>query len=88
VALLAENSNLSETEARETFNRWEQAFVEVRTQAEETTRRVSQQFADAVTLLAGAIFAAMLVGAFAAGAGGAVGTPDYDTEVAEVVESN
>jgi hypothetical protein len=85
--LLADNSNLTEAQARATIDRWEQAYIEIRNDAEETVRRVTQQIADAVTLLAGAVFAAIIVGAFAAGVGGAVAVPDPESDVAEIVEA-
>jgi hypothetical protein len=85
VALLTERTNLSEAEAQATVDRWEQSFMEIRTEAEDTARQVGQAAADAVTLLAGAVFVALLIGAFAAGVGGAVGTPgpeDYVPDAA------
>lgn len=79
--MLAENSTLSQQEARATVDRWEQAYTQFRQDAEETVRRVSGQLADAVTVFAGAVFAAMVAGAFAAGAGGAVGTEVLKNEL-------
>lgn len=73
-SVLAENTNMSQQEARATVDRWEQAYIQVRSDAEETLQRVSDQVADAVAVFAGAAFAAMVIGAFAAGAGGVVGT--------------
>lgn len=73
-AVLAENTNMSQQEARATVDRWEQAYIQVRNDAEETLQRVSDQVANAVAVFAGAAFAAMVIGAFAAGAGGVVGT--------------
>ncbi|MBZ0293096.1 MAG: YrzE family protein [Anaerolineae bacterium] len=80
INLLAERTNLTQEEAAQTVNRWEQAFTQIRNDAEETARQVSQQLADTVTILAGAVFALMIVGAFAAGAGGAVGVPDFERD--------
>lgn len=76
VNILTERTNLTEEEARQTVDRWEQAYVQLRNEAEETARQVSQQIADAVTAVAGILFASMIVGAFAAGAGGLVGSPE------------
>lgn len=78
VTLLTERTNLTQEEAQETVTRWEQTYTMVREDAEAAARRVSQAAADAVTVLAGVIFAAMIVGAFAAGAGGIVGAPEPD----------
>ncbi len=78
--LIAERTDLSAQEARERLDRWEAAFVEVREDAETAARSAAQAVADATTLLAGAIFAAMVVGAFAAGAGGYVGVENFKQE--------
>lgn len=78
VTLLTERTNLTEVQAQEMVARWEQTFEMVREDAEAAARRASQIAADTVTVLAGAIFAAMIVGAFAAGAGGIVGAPEPD----------
>jgi hypothetical protein len=75
VAMLAANTGITEDEARAMVQNWEQTYMEVRQEAEETARRVAQAAADAVTAFAGAMFAAMVVGAFAAGLGGMTGTP-------------
>lgn len=81
VTLLTERTNLTEQEAQATVQRWEETFVQIRTEAEDTARQVGQAAADAVTLLAGAVFVALLIGAFAAGVGGAVGTPEPEDYV-------
>lgn len=75
VTMLAAQANITEDEARQRLDQWEQTYVQVRTDAEETAREVSQSLADAVTLFSGAVFAAMVIGAFAAAMGGAVGAP-------------
>lgn len=87
INLLAERTNLTPEEAAQSVNRWEQVFTQVRNDAEETARQISQQLADAATVLAGAVFALMIVGAFAAGAGGMVGVPNFDRDHEDVVAS-
>jgi hypothetical protein len=76
VAMLAANTGVSEAEARATVESWEQTFMEVRQEAEETARQAAQAAADAITAFAGAVFAVMVVSAFAAGVGGMTGTPE------------
>jgi hypothetical protein len=73
INLLAERTEMTPEEARTTVTRWEQVYLQVREDVEATTRQVSQTFADAVTVFAGAVFALMIAGAFAGGAGGFVG---------------
>ncbi len=74
---IAERTNLTTQEARAQIDRWEAFYVEVREEAEATARDVAQTVTDAIVVLAGAIFAAMIAGAFAAGAGGYVGTEEH-----------
>lgn len=74
---IAGRTNLNAQEARAQIDRWETFYVEVREEAEATARDVGQTVTDAIVVLAGAIFAAMIVGAFAAGAGGYVGTEEH-----------
>jgi hypothetical protein len=57
-------------------NRWEQTFAEFRANAEEAVRAASQSVADTLAAIAGAVFAAMVLGAFAAGVGGRLGIPE------------
>jgi len=73
INLLAERTDMTPEEARAAVTRWEQIYLQVREDAEATARQVSQTFADAVTVFAGAVFALMIAGAFAGGAGGFVG---------------
>ena len=84
VQVLVNRTELTEQEAREAISRWETTFAEVRTNAEEAARDAGQAVADSLAAIAGAIFAAMIVGAFAAGAGGYLGSPDPDEAVASV----
>jgi hypothetical protein len=81
VQVIVNRTELTDAEAREALARWEQTFAEVRANAEETAREAGQAVADSLAAIAGAIFAAMVVGAFAAGAGGWVGSPDEEDVV-------
>ncbi len=81
VTVLSERTGITAEEAQQAVDRWELAYTEVRVQAEDTAREVSQGIADTVTLLAGAVFAMMVVGAFAAGTGGIIGSPEHLREV-------
>jgi hypothetical protein len=81
VQVIVNRTELTEPEAREALARWEQNFAEVRANAEETARQAGQAVADSLARIAGAVFAAMVVGAFAAGAGGWVGSPDEEDVV-------
>jgi hypothetical protein len=75
VNMLVERTGVTEQEARDMVARWETSFTELRTNAEEVARNVAQTAADTTAALAGAVFAALVIGAFAAGVGGMVGTP-------------
>jgi len=75
VNMLVERGGVTQQEAETMVARWETTFTELRTNVEEVTRTVAQQAADTTSALAGAVFAALIIGAFAAGAGGMVGTP-------------
>jgi hypothetical protein len=70
VTLLAERTGLSEQEASTRLDQWQQTYAEIRTQAEETARQVGQTVTDTLAAVSGVLFAAMVVGAFAAGMGG------------------
>lgn len=78
---IAGRTDLTAQEARVQIDRWEAFYVEVREDAETTAREVSQTVTDVIVVLAGAIFAAMIAGAFAAGAGGYVGTEEHERPV-------
>lgn len=91
-ASIAERTGASQAEVREQITRWETTALEVREEAEatavqlredaeEVARQAGQTAADLTALLAGAIFAMMIAGAFAAGAGGYYGTENYKDEM-------
>jgi hypothetical protein len=73
-AAIAERTGQTPQAAREMVNNWETVYMEIRTEAELLARRAAQTATDITTLLAGAAFAMMVAGAFAAGAGGYIGT--------------
>jgi hypothetical protein len=76
ITLIAERAQISEQEATAQLDRWTAAYNTVIEDAEETAREVGQTLTDTLTAVAGAVFVAMLLGTFAAGAGGWVGTPE------------
>lgn len=80
-ASIAERTGADQAEVREQITRWEATALEVRQEAEEAARQAGQTAADLTALLAGAIFAMMIAGAFAAGAGGYYGTENYKDEM-------
>ncbi len=73
---IAGRTDLTAQEARVQIDRWEAFYMQVREEAEATARDVGQAVTNAIVVLAGAIFSAMIVGAFAAGAGGYIGTEE------------
>jgi hypothetical protein len=79
--LIAERTGITPAEATDRLARWEQLYIQVKTEAEDAVRSASQKVADAVTLLAGAMFAAFIAGAFAAGVGGLVAASEPATRV-------
>lgn len=76
VNLIASNTNLTQEEAEQTLTRWETSLRDARTQVTQSVEEAGQAMADAVAALAGILFVIMVMGAFAAGAGGLVGSPD------------
>ncbi|HLV37501.1 MAG TPA: hypothetical protein VKY59_20450 [Spirillospora sp.] len=86
VDLIAARTSLSQEEAAEALNRWETAVRDVRAQITQTVEVVGQRVADTIAAMAGMLFLAMVLGAFAAGAGGLVGSPQLpeprETQVA------
>ncbi len=85
IAALAAEGNISEAEAEEILQRWENVYDQVQTTASERAEEAAQAAADALAAAAGIAFAGMVVGAFGAGAGGMVGSPEEsDLEVESV----
>lgn len=75
VNVIVDRTNLTEDQARQTLNRWETAATQAKNNLQDTIARVGQDAADTIAVLSGVLFAVMLLGAFAAGAGGLVGAP-------------
>lgn len=69
-------TGISEEEARNTLQGWETRMEQFRTRTEQTIEQAAGDFADGVARVAGVLFAAMVVGAAAAGGGAMVGAPD------------
>jgi len=76
VTLLTERTGLTVEEANAQLDRWTSALNTVRDDAEATAREVGQQLTDTLTVVAGALFVTLLLGAFSAGVGGMVGAHD------------
>jgi hypothetical protein len=83
VNLLTTRANMTEEQAQQTVDRWQQSYQQFAAQVEETTRQAGEALADAVAKMAGAAFMLMLLGAFAAAGGGHVGAPDDLSDVVE-----
>ncbi len=86
VNVLVANTNLTEEEARATLDNWEQAYVQIRADAQETLEQAGQTVADTVAMIAGVLFAALIVGAFAAGLGGLAGVREAEEELENEIE--
>lgn len=76
-ALQAMTANgMSEQDATTQLQTWEDRMTTFRTQTEQKIEEAAGDFADGVAAVAGVMFAAMIVGAAAAGGGALVGAPD------------
>src|SRR5690606_38630446 len=75
VQLIASRTNMTEAEAQEALTRWETSIRDARVQVEQSVEEAAQRLTDAISALAGILFIGMVIGAFAAGVGGYVGTP-------------
>jgi hypothetical protein len=84
VTFLVEQGGMTQEQAQQTVQRWEQEYQQFAAQAEEVARQVGERAADAIAAIAGVAFISMVVGAFAAGAGGLLGSPT--TRVLPTVE--
>jgi hypothetical protein len=87
IAALAAEGDISEAEAEEILQRWENVYDQVQTTASERAEEAAQAAADALAAAAGIAFAGMVVGAFGAGAGGMVGSPEESDLEVESVEA-
>ncbi|QPC83331.1 hypothetical protein G4Y79_02835 [Phototrophicus methaneseepsis] len=73
VTTIANQTELTQAEAEQRVDQWIASAQQTSARAEETIERVSGDIADALAATAGVIFVMLIVGAFAAGAGGLVG---------------
>jgi hypothetical protein len=69
-------NGMSEDQARSQIEAWETRLAEFRTRTEQQIEQAASDFANTVARIAGVLFAAMVVGAAAAGGGALVGAPD------------
>jgi hypothetical protein len=81
--LLVTRAGMSEEQAQQTVDRWQQQFQQFSTQAEEAARVAGERVADTVAAAAGGAFLLLLLGAFAAAGGGHVGAPEDLSDVVE-----
>ena len=86
VTMLSERTGITPQEAQAAVDRWEAQYAEIRTEAEAVARRVGDDLAETVAAAAGIAFAALVIGAFAAGAGGLIGTPEPEDLPVSVAE--
>lgn len=75
ISLVANETDLTESEIETQLQQWENDARTALAQAEERVEEISADLADAVAAAAGVFFMMMVIGAFAGGAGGYVGTP-------------
>ena len=81
VTSLANQTELTQAEASARVDQWIASVQQTQARAEETIERVSGDIADTLAATAGVIFAILIVGLFAAGAGGLVGRIDEETYI-------
>lgn len=82
VTLLADQTGMTSQEATAQVERWEAQYQTVSTRVEAITEQAAEDIADGVAATAGIIFLILVLGAFAGGAGGFVGTPEEVETVA------
>ena len=86
VNLMVTRGGMTEQEARETLQRWEDTYNQATANAEQTIEDATESLAEAIALAAGVMFMALVVGAFAGGAGGFVGAPEPEDLAEEARE--
>jgi hypothetical protein len=84
VNLLVNRGGMSAEQAQQTVDRWSQSYQQLAAEADRVAREAADAARKAIAAAAGLAFMALVVGAFAAGAGGYVGAP-HDLE--SVVET-
>lgn len=77
VNLLVEETELTQAEAEQRVNNWEQQYRQAVSDAEALAEEAAVNLADALVAVSGVLFVILVVGAFAGGAGGYVGRPDF-----------
>jgi hypothetical protein len=82
INLLVNRGGMSADQAQQTVDRWSQSYQQLAAEADRVAREAADAARKAVAAAAGLAFMALVVGAFAAGAGGYVGAPhDLDSVV-------
>lgn len=76
VTMLTEQTSLTRPEAEQQVADWETQFQTFVTRAETAAEQAANDIADAIAATAGVLFAVLVIGAFAGGAGGFVGAPE------------
>jgi hypothetical protein len=84
INLLVNRGGMSADQAQQTVDRWSQSYQQLAAEADRVAREAADAARRAIAAAAGLAFMALVVGAFAAGAGGYVGAP-HDLE--SVVET-
>ncbi len=75
ISTVAAETDLTESEIESQLQQWEQDARTALAQAEEQAEEIAADLADATAAAAGVLFMMLVIGAFAGGAGGYVGTP-------------
>ena len=76
ITLLTEQTTLTQAEAEAQLQQWEAQAQQFATQVNVAAEQAASDLADAIAATAGVLFSILVVGAFAGGAGGYVGTPE------------
>ena len=77
VTLMTEQTTLTEAEAEAQIQQWEAQSQRFIAQADEAARQAAEDLANAIAATAGVLFSILIVGAFAGGAGGYIGTAEH-----------
>lgn len=76
INLLTEQTTLTQSEAEAQVAQWEAEAQRLAVRVDETAEQAADDLADAIAKTAGILFAILVVGAFAGGAGGYIGAPE------------
>jgi len=74
--LLVEETGLTRAEAESQIQQWQQEYSSISAQVETTIQSATADSLNAIAIGAGLVFLMLVVGAFAAGSGGLVGSPE------------